>query len=123
MKFFKFNRSGNVVIVSKNKSEDTQKPQNGSDLSRAVAKTCGVSRADVDKVMNCYLEEITTSLIEGRPVLLSGFGKFKLRKPRTGSCRNPNTGKKMAAPQRKSVCFQPSLVIKQKLNDGAQKHA
>ena len=122
MKFFKFNRAGNVVVESKSKSEVALKSQNGSDLSRNVAKLSGFSKTDVDKILDCYLNEITTSLKEGRPVMLSGFGKFKLRKPRTGGCRNPITGKKISAPQRKSVCFQPSIVVKQKLNEGEQKH-
>lgn len=122
MRFFNFSRVGNAVLISKPELGDVRKPTNASDISKNVAKKSGFSRSDVDRILGFYLDEIAASLKDGRPVVLSGFGKFKLRKPRTGSCRNPNTGKKILAPQRKSVCFQPSLVIKQKLNAGEQKH-
>lgn len=123
MKFFNFSRSGNAAVVEEIELQVPTKPLHRSELSRSVAKLSGFPRVDVEKIIGCYLEEIAASLQDGRPVVLSGFGKFKLRKPRSGSCRNPSTGRKIAAPKRKSISFQPSLVIKQKLNAGEPNHA
>lgn len=118
MKFFKFNRAGSAVLTSKPTTDIKLKALCRSELSEAVAHLSGYTKKDVDKILDSYLTAITSSIKEGRAVAIPGFGKFKPRKPRSGRYHNPVSGKTMPAPKKRSMSFQPSTVMKKKLNDG-----
>ncbi len=117
MKLFNFNRAGDVAMVSEQQPVVLRDPMTKGDLSKCVAKLTGTSRIDVDKIIDCYLAEIASTLKDGCPVVITGFGKFKPRKPRTGKYHNPVTGERGPSPERKSVCFQPSQILKKTLNN------
>ena len=65
---------------------------NKSDIIDAVAKSTGLSKADVTKVLNAFFDTITESIKKHTKVTIPGFAVFKttLRKARKG--RNPSTG-------------------------------
>lgn len=65
---------------------------NKSDLIDAVAKSTGLPKTDVNKVVNAFIETITDSMRKKVKVTIPGFAVFKtsIRKARKG--RNPSTG-------------------------------
>jgi integration host factor subunit alpha len=60
------------------------------------------------------VELIKQSLESGEDVMISGFGKFCVKKKRRG--RNPSTGKDLILAPRKVVTFKWSGKLKEKLN-------
>ena len=115
MKFFNFSKSGSTTGLSDNPATPRTKSVTKVQLLNKVAQEVGVPKADVERILVTYLEAITSALGQGNSVVISGFGKFKPRKPRAGNCRNPITGKAVRAPNRKSVTFRASQGLKNKL--------
>jgi integration host factor subunit alpha len=94
-----------------------------ADLADAVYRVHGgLSRRESKHLIDLILDRIRGSLARGRPVLISGFGTFRVqaRRPRLG--RNPRTGQTVAiAPARRPV-FRPSRLMVRDLNArGARK--
>jgi len=76
----------------------------------------GMSRLLAVKSVETFLSLSKSSLIEGKGLLISGFGKFHVndKKPRKG--RNPQTGKLMILEARKVITFKPSLLLRNRIN-------
>ena len=57
-----------------------------------IAATTQLTKADVGRVLSAFTDGVTTHLVNGDNVTLTGFGTFKAveREARTG--RNPSTG-------------------------------
>ena len=88
-----------------------------ADLAAAVYKVHGgLSRRESIMLVDLVLDRIRAALRTGRPVLISGFGTFRVldRRPRLG--RNPRTGEAVAiAPARRAV-FRPSRLMVRGMN-------
>lgn len=56
------------------------------------------------------------SLERGEDVLISGFGRFCVRRKHQRTGRNPQTGESMPLPSRTVVTFKCSGVLKEKIN-------
>jgi len=78
---------------------------NKTELLARVSAETGVSQVVANKVISATTEAIKKSLSQGDAVRLVGFGTFKVsqRKARVGV--NPQTGKKIEIPSRKTVRF------------------
>jgi nucleoid DNA-binding protein len=71
---------------------------NKTELTDAVARKAGVSKAEAKRVLEAILSEITGALSGKGEVTLTGFGTFAVshRAARTG--RNPQTGAPLQIP-------------------------
>lgn len=59
---------------------------------------------------------IKDELSHGKPVKISGFGKWTVLKKKARKGRNPQTGKEMTISARKVVTFKPSNVLRKVLS-------
>ena len=61
-------------------------------LVEMVHNEVGLNKREAKELIECFFEQIKTSLENGNDIKLSGFGNFMLRNksPRPG--RNPKTG-------------------------------
>ena len=82
----------------------------------AVAESNGYTRKKSIETVETVLELIKHSLESGEDVLISGFGKFCVKKKRERRGRNPATGEDMMLAPRKVVTFKLSGKLKEKLN-------
>ena len=82
----------------------------------AVAESNGYTRKKSIETVETVLELIKRSLESGEDVLISGFGKFSVRKKKERRGRNPATGKDLMLAPRKVVTFKWSGMLKNKLN-------
>lgn len=75
------------------------------DLVKAIATKGNYTLKDTDDFINNFLEVVQTTLVSGEPIVLTGFGTFKVvdTKARTG--RNPQTGKEIKIAASKKVKF------------------
>jgi integration host factor subunit alpha len=82
----------------------------------AVIEQNGYTRKKSIETVEIFLELIKQSLATGEDVLISGFGKFCVKKKAERKGRNPATGMDMMMRPRKVVTFQSSGKLREKLN-------
>ena len=89
---------------------------NKQQLVARIVKDTRVSKSLATKMVAATLASITTSLKNGDPVTLVGFGTFKttVRKARKG--RNPLTGGTIKIPRRKTIRFSAGKALKTAIN-------
>jgi len=87
-----------------------------SDLVDAVADANGFPLSQSVEIIEILLELIKTKLSAGEDVLISGFGKFCIKKKRERRGRNPATGKDMMLEARRVVTFKCSGQLRDKIN-------
>ena len=95
-------------------------PKNGTltkvRIVKAVVESNGYTHQKAFEIVEIMLELIKRSLENGEDVLISGFGKFCVKKKAERRGRNPATGEDMMMAQRKVVTFQNSRKLREKLN-------
>ncbi len=90
-------------------------------IINAVAEQTGFTQKKSFETMEIMLEIIKSSLVSGKDVLISGFGKFCLKQKAERRGRNPATGEDMMLAPRKVVTFQCSGRLREKLNGKKQR--
>ena len=89
------------------------------DLSEAIYRKVGLSRAESARLVEQVLGEISDTLAAGKDVKLSGFGTFIVRSKKERVGRNPKTGVVVPIEQRTVMVFKPSQVLKAHMNGEA----
>ncbi len=86
-----------------------------ADLAEKLFDELGLNKREAKEVVECFFEEIKSSLESGGQVKLSGFGNFDLRDktPRPG--RNPKTGEEIPITARRVVTFRPGQKLKSRV--------
>jgi DNA-binding protein HU-beta len=89
-----------------------------AEIINAVAASTGVSKADAEKVIGAFFDQVVSSASAGDKVSWPGFGAFSVttRAARTG--RNPQTGATVEVKASKAMKFSPSTALKATLNPG-----
>jgi integration host factor subunit alpha len=86
------------------------------DIVEAVAEQVGFSKKQSVELVETLLELIKKTLESGEDVLVSGFGKFRVREKKERRGRNPATGDKMMLRPRRVVTFHCSGKLRRKIN-------
>jgi integration host factor subunit alpha len=86
------------------------------DIVEAVAEQVGFSKKQSVELVEALLELIKRILESGEDVLVSGFGKFRVREKKERRGRNPATGGVMMMRPRKVVTFHCSGNLRRKIN-------
>ncbi len=81
-----------------------------------IREETGMTRNESFETVESLLDFIKRTLESGEDVLISGFGKFCVRKKRERNGRNPATGDKLIIAPRKIVMFQYSRKLREKIN-------
>ena len=86
------------------------------DIVDNVANATGLTKVEVEAVLNESFGEIIRALSNNEKIELRGFGTFttKLRNARIG--RNPKTGDPVAIPQKKMPFFKMGKLMKERIN-------
>ena len=85
---------------------------NKTELIAAAAESAGLTKKDTERVLNAALDAITTSLIKGEKVQLSGFGTFEIKDREARIGRNPHTKEAIDIPATRLPTFKPSKALK-----------
>lgn len=75
-----------------------------------------LSKQRATRLVDATFEIIKKNLEHGFPVLISGFGKFRVKFKWARKGRNPKTGEQIILDSRRIVAFQASQKLKDKLN-------
>ena len=76
----------------------------------------GFSKKKSVEIIESLLEIIKQSLEDDEDVLVSGFGKFRIKEKNQRRGRNPATGEDLILPGRRVVTFKCSGKLKNKIN-------
>ena len=83
-----------------------------ADLIEAIYQLRGGNKGDAARLVDQVIDAMRDALATGDPVMISGFGKFTVRKKTARVGRNPQTGAAVDIAARKVVTFKPSVVLK-----------
>ena len=85
---------------------------NKTELVAIVAENAGLTKKDAERVINASIDAITSALVKGEKVQISGFGTLetKAREARIG--RNPHTKEAIEIPATRVPTFKPSKALK-----------
>lgn len=86
---------------------------NKTDLINNIAAKSGLTKKDVETVLNGFLGEVTSALSSGEKVQLIGFGTFETRSRSGRVGRNPQTGKTINIPATKIPAFKAGNKLKE----------
>ena len=85
-------------------------------IVEAVAEQIGYTKHQSSELIETLLEIIKRTLESGEDVLVSGFGKFRVKEKRERRGRNPATGEDMMLEPRRVVTFNCSRKLRDKIN-------
>ncbi|MBW8842365.1 MAG: integration host factor subunit alpha [Sphingomonadales bacterium] len=88
-----------------------------ADLSDALQREVGLSRADSAKLVEEILEHMCDALSRGENVKISGFGTFVLRDKGQRIGRNPKTGVEVPIAPRRVLTFRASQMMRDRIVD------
>jgi len=74
------------------------------------------SRADIETLIDTFLDTIVEVLCKDKRVELRKFGTFELHKRSGRTARAPRTGKEYSLPDRYVPFFRPSKILKTKIS-------
>jgi len=86
---------------------------NKIELVAKVAEASALTKAETERILGRFIDNIVISLQTGEEVNLPGFGKFVVvdRAPRAG--RNPRTGEAVSIKAKKVVKFKAAMALKE----------
>lgn len=87
-----------------------------TELVHRIKEKTGLSDSEIYSVVNTMLDEIVSSVKQGEPVQLTGFGKFELSERSERNGINPMTKEKIVVPASKSIKFKPANNVKKQFN-------
>jgi integration host factor subunit alpha len=88
-----------------------------ADLSDALQREVGLSRADSAKLVEEILDHMCDALARGENVKISGFGTFVLRDKGQRIGRNPKTGVEVPIAPRRVLTFRASQMMRDRIVD------
>ncbi len=86
------------------------------DLIRTSCSQSGFSKQKAREVIETVFELLKKTLESGEEVLISGFGKFSVKKKASRKGRNPATGEQLRLDARTLVTFRCSGVMRDRIN-------
>lgn len=75
-----------------------------------------MSKADIRRVLDAFYGLVVDSLVSGKDVRITGFGKFTVRKHAAREGRDPQTGEKIQIAASKAPAFKPGVQFKKAVN-------
>ncbi len=85
---------------------------NKTELCVSIANRVGMSQANVEEVMDAFVEIVLDRLADGEKVQLYRFGTFDIREREERSMYNPQTDTYSKIAQRRTVVFKPGKELK-----------
>jgi len=89
---------------------------NKSDVVQDVSGVAGVSRSDVEKVIDAFFDTVRNAVAKGDRVAWPSFGSFSATKRQARTGRNPRTGEPVPIAASTAVKFSSSTALKSALN-------
>ncbi len=82
------------------------------ELIEKISRKTGQSMKATGDTIGAFVEVVTESLAEGKPVKMLGFGTFEIRERAATHGVNPQTHEKIEIPARRVVAFKAGSLLK-----------
>ncbi len=79
-----------------------------ADIVGTIAEKTGIPKVDILVALETFFKEVKTSLIEGEPVYVRGFGSFILKKRAAKIGRNIKKNVAVSIPEHFIPAFKPA---------------
>ena len=79
-----------------------------ADLVNEISKNTGVEKAQVQAIIESFMENIKGSMVAGNNVYLRGFGSFIIKKRATKVARNISKNTTITIPAHNIPAFKPA---------------
>ncbi len=89
---------------------------NKAELVKAMADETDLTQKDIEKVLNSFVNVVSTALENKDKVQLVGFGTFETRDRAAKTGRNPQTGEELNIPASTVPAFKAGKALKEKVN-------
>jgi DNA-binding protein HU-beta len=89
---------------------------NKAELVNAMATETGLTKKDVESVLNSFVNVVSGELAKKEKVQLIGFGTFETRERAARTGRNPQTGKELKIAASTVPAFKAGKALKDKVN-------
>lgn len=89
---------------------------NKAQLIAQVAEDASLSKKDVEKVVNSFVNVVTQTLKKGDKVQMVGFGTFEVRSRAARKGFNPSTKAEIQIPASKAPVFKAGKGLKDAMN-------
>jgi DNA-binding protein HU-beta len=89
---------------------------NKAELVNAMATETGLTKKDVESVLNSFVNVVSGELAKKEKVQLIGFGTFETRERAARTGRNPQTGKELKIAASTVPAFKAGTALKDKVN-------
>ena len=84
------------------------------EIANYISDNLGIPMHESQRLVKSTLEIIKDDLANGNEVMISGFGKWSVKKKGQRKGRNPQTGEEIVIEARKVVTFKPSVKLRDK---------
>ena len=82
-----------------------------AEIVNEVAKSTGIEKAQVQAVVEAFMDSVKDSLVKGNPVYLRGFGSFIIKHRAQKAARNITKKSTMVIPAHDIPAFKPAKVF------------
>ena len=87
------------------------------DLIDRIAESTGTKQSLVKRVVQHFLDEITSELAKGNRLEFRDFGVFETKTTPARTAQNPRTLQKVKVPAKRRVTFRPGRLMKETVNN------
>ncbi|MBS1588759.1 MAG: integration host factor subunit beta [Bacteroidetes bacterium] len=88
-----------------------------ADVVSSIAEKTGIPKVDILVALEAFFKEVKTSLIEGEPVYVRGFGSFILKKRAAKIGRNIKKNIAVEIPEHFIPAFKPAKEFVQSIKN------
>jgi DNA-binding protein HU-beta len=81
-------------------------------LCNAIAEKTGLPKADVEKMLEAYVQVVTQTLKAGGEVTIAGFGTFLAKERKGRALKNPRTREPIEVPSVRVAKFKAGSNLK-----------
>lgn len=79
-----------------------------ADVVTSIAEKTGIPKVDILVTLETFFKEVKTSLVDGEPIYVRGFGSFILKKRAAKVGRNIKKGVSVQIPEHFIPAFRPA---------------
>ncbi|MCL2502330.1 MAG: integration host factor subunit beta [Bacteroidales bacterium] len=91
-----------------------------ADIVNEIAKATGMEKIAVQKVVECFMENVKGSLAHNKNVYLRGFGSFIVKKRAKKTARNISKNTTLVIPEHFIPAFKPAKVFLAKVKNSVK---
>ncbi len=91
-----------------------------ADIVNYIAKSTGLEKIVVQKVVESFMDNVKSSLIQNNNVYLRGFGSFTLKKRAKKTARNISKNTTLVIPEHYIPAFKPAKIFMDKVKNSVK---